>query len=555
MTQNDLRHHSRMLTGQGSWAPRGMLRGLGLDDGDLQKPLIGIVNTWSGGMPCNAHLDVLGELTADGVRQTGCTPLEVNAISVSDAVLANGGASLISREVIADSVELAAEAYGFDAVIGIAACDKTGPGVMMGLARLDRPSLILTGGSTAVGSYQGKPATIQTMAESIGGLVSGTVTTDNLDELEREIVPGHGACPGMYTANTMATAFEAIGMTVPNAAAAPALSDHRRQLAFDTGLRIADVLRSGERPSAVLTRGAFENAIATVASLGGSTNAILHLTAIARQLNVPLELEDFHRISEATPAIGRFTPSGFGHMADLEAIGGVQGAMRLLAAGGRIDVDQKTATGESLRTRLESADEPPVGGVLASLEEPVNPTSGWAVLYGDLAPEGAVLKTTGTTRRFHEGPARVYDDVKTAYASIRAGGISPGDCIVIRGTGPRGGPGMPETAVITAAIVGAGLKDTVALLTDGRFSGITHGMAIGHVAPEAAVGGPIALVEDGDRITIDLQTRRIDVDVDAEVWVTRHRAWRPANTPPSASVFRKYAQTALSAADGAITQA
>ena len=352
----------------------------------------------------------------------------------------------------------------------------------------------------------------------------------------------------------MATAFEVLGITVPNAAAAPAMSEHRRQLAYATGTAIFDTLRSGITPSQILDRSSFENAIATVASLGGSTNAILHLTAIARQLGVELELEDFHRVSEATPAIGRFTPSGFGHMADLESIGGVPGAMRILAAGGLIDVTRETATGETIGARLEHAEDPPIGGVLTGLNEPVSTTSGWAVLYGDLAPEGSVLKTTGTTRRYHEGPARVFDNVTAAYAAIRAGDIAAGDTMVIRGSGPRGGPGMPETAIITAAIVGSGLKESVALLTDGRFSGLTHGMAIGHVAPESAVGGPIAFVQDGDLITINLETRRIDPRVEPSKLEARRRAWRPPEASPSSSVFRKYAMNATSAADGAITK-
>lgn len=547
------KHRSQVLTGPGRWAPRAMLRGMGLDGDDLARPVIGIANTWSGAMPCNLHLRRIAEAVAAGVRSAGGTPLEFNSVAVSDGVLARGGASLISREVIADSIELASIAYGFDAIVAIGGCDKTNPACAMAMARLNIPAVYLYGGSIASGDFRGKSVTIQSMAEAVGELASGKADEADLEELEQVVCPGAGACAGMFTANTMASAIETLGVSVANVASAPAMSAERVQLAFASGELVMDALRRDVRPRDVITRSSILNAIAVVASMGGSTNAVLHLLAIAAEADVELELEDFQRVSDRTPHIGDFTPSGRYVMADLHAIGGVPAAQRALLDASLLDGSAITVDGSTLADRLEGVELPGGQEVIRMASNPIDPTGGWVVLRGNIAPEGSVLKATGTTVRRHVGHARVFESEPEAYEAIRAGGIAAGDTIVVRNEGPVGGPGMSETVRVTAAVVGLGLKDEIALITDGRFSGLSYGIAVGHVAPEAAVGGAIGLVRDGDVIVIDLDRRTVDMRVDDAVLNARRQERRHRPAEPPASVFAKYASTVSSASTGATT--
>lgn len=546
---------SGALTAPSAWGPRAMLRAAGLTPEDFGKPIIGIANTWSGAMPCNIHLRELSKRVADGIRDAGGVPLEINTIAVSDGVLAVGGASLISREVIADSIELTATAYAFDAMVAIGACDKTNPGCVMAMARLNIPSVYLFGGSIAAGRFRGQDVTIQTLAEMAGSVAAGSATVEDMDELVENVCPGPGACGGMFTANTMGSAIEVMGLTVANCTSAPAISSLRRDIAYETGQLVLDVLARDVRPRDIITREALHNAMAVVAAMGGSTNAVLHLLAIAHEAGVTLELEEFQEVSDRTPHLGNFTPSGKYNMQDLHQIGGVPVVMRALQDAGLMHVAALAVDGKTIGERLEDIVIPTGQDVVAPLDAPIHATGGWVVLRGDLAPEGAVLKATGTELRRHEGRARVFEDEPSAYAALLERKIVAGDTIVIRNEGPAGGPGMRETARVTAALVGQGFKDSVALITDGRFSGISHGLAIGHVSPEAALGGPLALVEEGDRINIDLDLRRIDIDVSADEMARRKTVWKPAPRPVSTSVYAKYARNVGSASIGAVTTA
>lgn len=551
---HDIRQHSRILTDPDRWPPRAMLRALGLTDADFAKPLIGIANTWSGAMPCNVHLRDVAVDVAEGVRAAGGTPLEFATVAVSDAVLARGGASLISREVIADSIELAAHAYGFDALVTLAACDKTNAGVALGLARVNRPGIYLFGGTMASGVVKGREVSIQDMAEAVGAFAAGTMDADDLSEMEKAVCPGPGACTGMYTAASLSVSLEALGMSIPGMASVPAVSGARDKAAFRTGVQVVETLKRGIRPSDVITRPALLNAITVAASLGGSTNVVLHLIALARTLQVELSLEDFDRISRETPRLGDFLPSGPYFMRDLETVGGLPVVIRALLDSGHLEGSVLTVDGSTLAERhAETGPVPDGQRVIWPVAAPRAPSSGWSVFYGDLAPGGAVLKATGFDARLFRGPAKVFSSEPDAYAQVRAGAVKPGDVVVIRGEGPAGGPGMSETARVTAVLVGLGLKDSVALLTDGRFSGVTHGYAIGHVAPEAARGGPIALVQEGDMVVIDPERRRIDLEITPAEWQARRAAFRTPERAPSTDVFGKYARLVGSAADGAIT--
>ncbi|PRZ44134.1 dihydroxy-acid dehydratase [Antricoccus suffuscus] len=545
--------HSGILTAPGRWAPRAMLRGAGFDSDDLAKPIVGIANTWSGAMPCNFHLRDLGEDVARGVRDAGGTPMEINTVAVSDGVLARGGASLISRDVIADSIELAATAYAFDAMVAIGACDKTNPGCVMALARVNIPAVYLYGGSVLPGRFHDRDVSIQTIAEAAGELAAGKATREDLDELERTAIPGPGSCAGMFTANTMGSAIEALGITAANVASAPASSDRRREMAYESGKLAVEALRRGVTPRDLITSESLHNAMTVVASMGGSTNAVLHLLAIAAEAGVELDIDEFQAVSDHTPHIGDFTPSGRYLMADLERIGGLPVVMRELLDAGLLAGDAPTVDGRTLAERLDGVSRPDGQDVVVPASAPLDPTGGWIILRGDLAPEGSVLKATGTTVRRHVGRARVFDSESAAYKAVQGGQIEAGDTIVVRYEGPVGGPGMSETARTTAAVVGRGLKDTVALITDGRFSGISHGIVIGHVAPEAAVGGPIALVQDGDIVTVDLDARRIDLDVTESELEVRRNLWRAPKPDYPMSVFAKYARTVSSASRGAVT--
>lgn len=541
------------LTGPNAFATRAMLRAAGVQAEDFGKPIIGIANTWSGAMPCNIHLRDLAARVADGVRAAGGVPLEINTVAVSDAVLAVGGASLISREMIADSIELAATAYAFDAMVAIGGCDKTNPGCVMAMARLNIPSVYLYGGAIAPGRYRGKDVTIQTLAEMSGAFAAGAVSRADMDELVETALPGPGACGGMFTANTMGSAIEVMGLTAANCTSAPAVSGRRGDIAFETGQLILDVLARDLRPRQIITRAALHNAMAVVAAMGGSTNAVLHLLAIAHEAGVRLELEEFQQVSDRTPHLGNFTPSGKYNMQDLHQIGGVPVVMQALHGIGLLDGDALTVDGRTLAQRLADVAFPAEQDVIAPPQAPLHPNGGWVILRGDLAPEGAVLKATGTEQRRHVGRARVFEDEPAAYAAVMARQIVAGDTVVIRNEGPSGGPGMRETARVTAALVGQGFKDSVALITDGRFSGISHGLAIGHVSPEAAFGGPIALVRDGDEIVVDLDARRIDLNAPPDVLASRRAEWRPVTRPASTSVYDKYARNVSSASTGAVT--
>lgn len=549
------KRRSASLTSPHAYGPRAMLRAAGLTSEDFGKPIIGIANTWSGAMPCNLHLRELSKRVADGIRDAGGVPLEINTIAVSDGVLAVGGASLISREVIADSIELAATAYAFDAMVAIGACDKTNPGCVMAMARLNIPAVYLFGGSIAAGRFRGKDVTIQTVAEMAGALAAGTASEQDMHELVESACPGPGACGGMFTANTMGSAIEVMGLTIANCTSAPAVSSQRRDIAYESGQLVLDVLARNVRPRDVITREALHNAMAVVAAMGGSTNAVLHLLAIAHEAGVKLELEEFQQVSDRTPHLGNFTPSGKYNMQDLHHIGGVPIVMRALHDAGLIHADAMAVDGTTIGARLQDVVIPWDQDVVAPLDAPIHATGGWVVLRGDLAPEGAVLKATGTELRRHVGRARVFEDEPSAYAALLKRQIEAGDTIVIRNEGPAGGPGMRETARVTAALVGQGFKESVALITDGRFSGISHGLAIGHVSPEAALGGPIGLIEEGDIITIDLDARRIDTDVSVEELARRKAAWTPPQREASTSVYAKYARNVGSASMGAVTTA
>jgi dihydroxy-acid dehydratase len=553
------KERSKLLTDGVERAPhRAMLRAIGLTDEDLQRPLIGIANTWAEINTCNHHLRRLAEIVKQGVRDAGGTPLEFNTVAVNDAMgMGHIGmkASLISRDLIADSIELMATAYQFDALVLIGGCDKTQPGCVMAMARLNIPSIYLYGGSIPPGNWQGKSVTIQDVFEAVGAVAKGKMTMEQLRELECAACPTFGACGGMFTANTMASAFEAMGLTVPNCAAPIAPDPRREQIAYETGRAILRVLELGIRPRDIMTRKAFENAIAVAAAMGGSTNLVLHLLAIAYEAGVELTLDDFERVSERTPYLADLKPSGRYVMADVDRIGGVPVIMKALLDAGLLHGDCRTVTGETIADRLRDVSFPTDQDVVRPVTNPLHPTGGFVILRGNLAPEGGVLKITGTTKRFHRGPAKVFDCEEDAFKAVTEGRIQAGDVVVVRYEGPKGGPGMREMLAVTAAIVGEGLKDEVALLTDGRFSGATHGLMVGHIAPEAQVGGPIALVKDGDIITIDVERRTITLEVDDAELERRRTAWTPPPPKFPHGVFTKYARLVSSASKGAVVLA
>ena len=550
------KERSKLLTEGVERAPhRAMLRAIGLTDEDLQRPLIGIANTWAEINTCNHHLRRLAEIVKQGVRDAGGTPLEFNTVAVNDAMgMGHIGmkASLISRDLIADSIELMATAYQFDALVLIGGCDKTQPGCVMAMARLNIPSIYLYGGSIPPGNWQGKSVTIQDVFEAVGAVAKGKLTEEQLRGLECAACPTFGACGGMFTANTMASAFEAMGLTVHNCAAPIAPDPRREQIAYETGRAILRVLELGIRPRDIMTKKAFENAIAVAAAMGGSTNLVLHLLAIAYEAGVELTLDDFERISERTPYLADLKPSGRYVMADVDRIGGVPVIMKALLDAGLLHGDCRTVTGETIADRLRDVSFPTDQDVVRTVANPLHPTGGFVILRGNLAPEGGVLKITGTTTRFHRGPAKVFDCEEDAFKAVTEGRIQAGDVVVVRYEGPKGGPGMREMLAVTAALVGEGLKDEVALLTDGRFSGATHGLMVGHIAPEAQVGGPIALVKDGDLITIDVERRTITLEVDDAELERRRATWTPPPPKFTHGVFAKYARLVSSASKGAI---
>ena len=535
---------------------RAYMKGIGFDDDALSRPTIGIANTWTEAMPCNFHLRGLAEHVKDGVRAAGGTPMEFNTVAVSDGVtMGTQGmkASLVSREVIADSIELMARGYQFDAIVALCACDKTIPGCAMALARLDIPSVVLYGGSIAPGHWHGRDVTILDIFEAIGAHNSGDMTDEELNELEGVASPGAGACGGQFTANTMACAFEALGVSAGGSAMVPAEDDEKGNVAERIGELVMNVLVDDIRPSRIITRDSLENAIACICASGGSTNGVLHLIALAHELDIDLSIDDFERISRATPLLADLKPGGRFVATDLYAAGGVPVLLNRLAEAGDLHTDALTVTGQTIGEVAASATEAPGQEVVRPLEDPLKTEGGLAILKGNLAPEGAVVKLAGTERTEQTGPARVFESEEECFRAVKEQKINPGDIVVIRNEGPAGGPGMREMLQVTAAIVGEGLGESVAMVTDGRFSGATRGLMIGHVAPEAAKGGPIAAIEEGDTITVDIDGRRLEIDLDEETIAARVAAYESPPSPFGTGVMSKYAATVSSAADGAIT--
>ncbi|HWI72666.1 MAG TPA: dihydroxy-acid dehydratase [Baekduia sp.] len=556
-TDFDLKHKSRALTdGPQRAAARAYLKGINYSDEDLAKPIIGVANTWIETMPCNFHLRALAKHVKDGIRAAGGTPMELNTIAISDGItMGTSGmkTSLVSREVIADSIELVARGHLFDAVIALSGCDKTLPGTVMALARLDLPSLMLYGGSIRPGVHHGRQVTIMDVFEAVGAHASGRITDEELHALEGDASPGAGACGGQFTANTMAMAFEILGISPAASAMVPAEATAKHEVAFEAGKLVVDVLRRGLTARQVITRPSLENAIAAVATSGGSTNAVLHLLAVAKEAGVALDIDDFDRISAATPLLCDLKPGGRYNAVDLYAAGGVPLVARRLQEIGRLHEDAITVTGQTIGEIAAAATETDGQDVVRRPTEALKPSGGLAILRGNLAPDGCVVKLAGHERRHHAGPARVFDGEEAAMGAVLSDTINKGDVLIIRNEGPVGGPGMREMLAVTAALNGAGMGEHVALLTDGRFSGATHGFMGGHVAPEAARGGPIAAVADGDRVTIDVDNKRIDVDLPPEEIARRINHYNPPTSPDATGVLAKYARLVSSASEGAVT--
>jgi dihydroxy-acid dehydratase len=533
-----------------------MLKAIGFTDEDLAKPIIGVANTWIETMPCNYNLRELAVKVKEGIRAAGGTPMEFNTIAISDGVtMGTEGmkASLVSREVIADSIELVGRGHMFDGIIALVACDKTIPGAAMALLRLNVPGLVLYGGTILPGRHNGRDITIQDVYEAIGANAAGRISDQELLAIENHACPGAGACGGQYTANTMATVMELIGLSPLGTAAVPQVDPLKNEVAFRCGQLIVEAVRRDIKPCAIVTRKAIDNAIASVAASGGSTNAVLHLLAMAREAGIELSIDDFQTVSERTPLLADLKPAGRFVASDVHAAGGIGVLAKRLVDGGYADGSALTITGRTLAEEAAEAKETPGQEVIRPLAHPIKTSGGLVILKGTLAPEGSVIKVTGVERKVHHGRARVFDCEEDAMAAVTHGRILAGDVVVIRYEGPRGGPGMREMLGVTGAIVGAGLSDGVALVTDGRFSGATRGFMVGHVAPEAASGGPIAVVTEGDSITIDIAARRIDVDVAPGILKDRLARWRAPEPRYRMGVFAKYAALVSSASDGAIT--
>jgi dihydroxy-acid dehydratase len=545
-----------LLDGPGRAPARAMLKAVGFTDADLERPLIGVANTWIEVMPCNYHLRRLSERVKAGIRAAGGTPIEYNTIAVSDGIsMGTEGmkASLISREVIADSIELVARGHLFDGVVALSGCDKTIPGTVMALCRLNIPSLMLYGGSIMPGQFQGHDVTIQDVFEAVGKHASGKMTNAELKDLEDHACPGPGACGGQFTANTMAIAFEFLGISPMGRNGVPAMDQRKDDVAFECGKLVMDLLKQDVRPKQIITRRSIENAIAAVATTGGSTNAVLHLLAVAREMGVRLTIDDFDKINRKVPLLADLKPGGRFTAADLFTAGGTTLVAKRLIEAKILHPDQITVTGRTIGEEAKAAQEKPGQQVLRPLSKPIKPTGGLVILKGNLAPDGCVVKVAGHSIMSFRGPAKVYDREEDAFASVKAGQIKAGDVVVIRYEGPSGGPGMREMLGVTAAIVGAGLGDSVALLTDGRFSGATHGLMAGHVSPEAVKGGPIAAVKNGDIVTFDIAKRRLDVELTQKELAARLKKVKYPSPRYLSGVMGKYARHVSSASEGAVT--
>jgi dihydroxy-acid dehydratase len=554
---NEAKLNSAVLTqGPGRAGARAMLKAVGFTDQDLKRPLIGVANTWIEIGPCNYHLRELAASVKQGIRSAGGTPMEFNTVSISDGItMGTEGMkmSLVSREVIADSIELVARGNQFDGIVALVGCDKTIPGAIMALARLNIPGLVLYGGSIAPGHYHGHDVTIQDVYEAVGAHAHKRMSDADLLGLENSACPGAGACGGQFTANTMAMVCEFLGLSPMGSASIPALDERKPEVAKAAGAKVMELLKDDLRPRQILTRDAFENAIASVAATGGSTNAVLHLLAIAYEAGVGLSLDDFDRISERVPLLADLKPGGRFVATDLYHAGGTGLVAKRLDEAGLLHGSAPTVSGKNIGDEAKAANETAAQEVVRPLDRPIKPTGGLVILKGNLAPEGCVVKVAGHEHLHHRGPARVFDSEEAAFAAVQRGSIRTGDVVVIRYEGPRGGPGMREMLGVTAALVGAGLGDSVALLTDGRFSGATRGLMAGHVAPEAASGGPIAAVRDGDVIVFDVERRELRVELSDEEVRKRLASWKQPEARYRTGVMAKYARQVSSAALGAVT--
>jgi dihydroxy-acid dehydratase len=550
------RNSAAMTDGVDRAPARAMLKGAGFTDEDLARPLIGVATTWIETMPCNLNHRMLARYVKDGIREAGGMPLEFNTIAVSDGVTMGAAgmrASLISREVIADSIELVTRGHHFDGLVCIVGCDKTIPAAVMALARLDIPGLVFYGGSIAAGRYLGKDVTIQDVFEAVGAHAAGKITDEEVHALENVACPGAGACGGHFTANTMATALDFLGISAPGLNEVPAMHKSKPQAAVEAGKLAMKLVVEDRRPSQLLTREAFENAIASIAATGGSTNGVLHLLAIAAEVGVELSIDDFDTISAKTPIVADIKPGGRYVATDLYEAGGVALVARELVGAGVVHEDVVGLDGRTLRQFADGVNETPGQDVVVPWDHPLKPTGGLAILRGNLAPEGCVVKLAGHERLFHRGPAKVFDSEEACFAAVKARSIASGDVVIVRYEGPAGGPGMREMLHVTASLVGEGLGDEVALITDGRFSGATHGLMVGHVAPEAFRGGPIAHVRDGDSVVVDVENRQLTLEVAEDEIARRAAEWSQPEPLYATGVFAKYAASVGSASEGART--
>ena len=551
------RHSAALTDGPDRAGARAMLKATGFTDEDLAKPIIGVATTWIETMPCNLNQRDLAVDVKRGIREAGGTPMEFNTIAVSDGVsMGTSGmrASLISREVIADSIELVARGHLFDGLVCLVACDKTTPGAVMALGRLDVPSVVFYTGSIAPGLYRGREVSVADVYEGIGAHAAGKITAEDLHELESAACPGAGACGGQFTANTMSTMVDFLGLTPIGANGIPAMNGGKADAAAELGRLAVQLVRDDVRPSHIVTKEAVENAAAAIAATGGSTNGVLHLVAIAHEFGIDFTIDDFDRISAGTPIVADMKPWGRYHATDMFRAGGVGLVARELTKGALVHAGARGIDGRSLADVADTVEEHEGQDVVSSIETPVKPRGGVAILRGNLAPEGCVVKLAGHDRVEHRGPARVFDSEEDTFAAVKAGAIEPGDVVVIRYEGPHGGPGMREMLHVTAAIVGEGLSDEVALVTDGRFSGATHGFMVGHISPEASKGGPLAAVREGDTITIDVDARELRLEVDDAEIAARLAAWTAREPRHTSGVMAKYALLVSSASDGAITR-